>query len=61
MNIHEHLKFINCIDFEERLPEDNVNISKRVGELYPIDIIVNITHLRQECHNSKFGIFELLV
>ena len=21
----------------------------------------HITHLRQECHNSKFGIFELLV
>jgi hypothetical protein len=22
---------------------------------------VHIAHLRQECHNSKFGIFELLV
>jgi hypothetical protein len=22
---------------------------------------VHISHLRQECHNSKFGIFELLV
>jgi hypothetical protein len=23
--------------------------------------VVYIPHLRQECHNSKFGIFELLV
>jgi len=23
--------------------------------------IKDIAHLRQECHNSKFGIFELLV
>jgi len=25
------------------------------------DIQTQITHLRQECHNSKLGIFELLV
>ena len=24
-------------------------------------IRVHVAHLRQECHNSKFGIFELLV
>jgi hypothetical protein len=26
-----------------------------------IAIQAHIAHLRQECHNSKFGIFELLV
>ena len=31
------------------------------NDILYVFVPVNVTHLRHECHNSKFGIFELLV
>jgi len=34
---------------------------KFVNDILHVFVPVNVTHLRQECHKSKLGIFELLV
>jgi len=36
-------------------------IYKDIAFSKAVILIKHIVHLRQECHNSKFGIFELLV
>jgi len=44
-----------------------LNLAPRLSLLVPYFIwpislaTLHVAHLRQECHNSKFGIFELLV
>ena len=47
-----------CIGFEVL-----VVVSTKTAALWNVILcsVVYIAHLRQQCHNSKFGIFELLV
>ena len=57
--------FNNCVTLAStrlRLPEDDADTLKHVAVLtvYKM-LLIYIAHLRQECHNLKFGIFELLV
>jgi len=53
----------NCYMFRRYLQGADTNIPlKRLAiKQVTINIPQRIAHLRQECHNSKFGIFELLV
>ena len=71
-DIHSEYRVVNIcqqrICKASRIWEDNVKSvnDQQVEQVYLMELAQrsfqpHIAHLRQECHNSKFGIFELFV